>query len=191
MLEGFLRFTIVVEAKFVHGSVADGPGVTDIPLLESFVSDRSKSRHVRAGGLKLRKGRDHVVIVEIIIEAKILPIVYAVIEFYRELITAVRLHRYGLNDVGRSRGNRYILKQIDSGRIHAFQRYQVAWKDVGVVSAVRDRNGMSSNITSGLLAVGSLTNFSSVLLQCVRTAKRPRERRFRGKIGNDVTIHHV
>ena len=89
MLECFLRFTIVVEAKLVHGTVADGPGVADVPLLESLVGDGSKTRHVGAGRLKLRKGRDYVVIIEIIVEAEILPVVDAVIEFYRELVAAV------------------------------------------------------------------------------------------------------
>ena len=80
MLECFLRFAIVVEAKLVNGSVVDGPGVADVPLLESLVGDGSETRYVGAGSLKLRKGRDYVVIIEIVVEAEVLFVVDAVIE---------------------------------------------------------------------------------------------------------------
>src|SRR5947209_5740224 len=94
VLEGFLRFTIVVEAKLVHRRVVDGPGMADIPLLESLVGDGSKAWHVRASRLKLRKRRDDVVIIEIIVKTKVLLVVNAVIDLYRKLIATVRLHRY-------------------------------------------------------------------------------------------------
>ena len=55
MLERFLRFAIVIEAKLIHCGVVNGPGVADVVLLESFVGDGSEPGHVRAGSLELRK----------------------------------------------------------------------------------------------------------------------------------------
>src|SRR5258708_19304031 len=55
MLEGSLRLAVVIEAKLVHRGVADGPGMADVPLLESLVGNGSESGHVRPRTLKLRK----------------------------------------------------------------------------------------------------------------------------------------
>src|SRR6266849_7737212 len=55
MLESFLRFAIVIETKLVHCGVADGPRMAEVPLLESLVGNGSKTGHVRAGSLELRK----------------------------------------------------------------------------------------------------------------------------------------
>src|SRR4029077_1180748 len=136
MLEGFLRFPVVVEAEFVHGSVADGPGVADVPLLEPFAGNRSETRHVGAGGLKLRKGRDYVVIVEIVIKAKVLLVVDPVVKLYCELIATVRLYGYSLNDVGSRPRSGNVLKEFDGSSVQALQRDLVGRKDVGVVCAV-------------------------------------------------------
>ena len=53
MLEGPLRFTIVVEAEFVHRRVADGPGVADVPLLKALTRGGGETGDVGAGSLKL------------------------------------------------------------------------------------------------------------------------------------------
>src|SRR3954467_14816913 len=53
MLECPLRLTVVVETELIHRCVAEGPGVADVPLLESFIGNRPESRHIRAGRLKL------------------------------------------------------------------------------------------------------------------------------------------
>ena len=58
MLEGPLRFTIVVEAEFVHRGVADGPGVADVPLLKSLVGDGAETGHICAGRFELREWGD-------------------------------------------------------------------------------------------------------------------------------------
>src|SRR5258706_6880501 len=55
MLEGFLRFAIVIESELVHCGVVDSPRMADVPLLESLVGDGSEPWHVRAGSLELRK----------------------------------------------------------------------------------------------------------------------------------------
>src|SRR6266403_1143458 len=55
MLECALRFAVVIEAEFIDGAVADGPGMADIPLLEAFAGDRSETRNVGASGLELGK----------------------------------------------------------------------------------------------------------------------------------------
>src|SRR6266851_1008246 len=66
-LEGFLRLTVVIEAKLIDGCIADCPRVADVVLLESFVGGGSESGHVRARSLELCKGEDHVVIIKIIV----------------------------------------------------------------------------------------------------------------------------
>src|SRR6185312_3535882 len=53
VLERTLRFTVVVEAELVHGCVADGPGMGNVPLLKALVGDGAETGHIRAGGLKL------------------------------------------------------------------------------------------------------------------------------------------
>src|SRR5437868_1843270 len=58
MLERSLGLTIVVESKFVDSAVVDRPRVADIPLLKTLAGSRRKSRHVSAGSLELREGRD-------------------------------------------------------------------------------------------------------------------------------------
>ena len=161
MLEGSLRFTIVVEAKLVDRGVVDRPGMAEVLLLESLVGDGSETGYVRAGSLKLRKGRDYVVIIEIIVEAKVLFVIEPVIESHGELVAAVRLHRYGLDNVAPCRRSRNKLKQIYSGGVHTLQGNDVVWKDVGVVGTVSDRNRMSSDIASGLLTKGALADLSS------------------------------
>src|SRR5215467_10014818 len=96
MLKGSLRLTVVVEAELVDRGIADGPSVGDIPLLKSFVVDRSETGHVRTGSLELGKRRDKVVVVEIVVEAEVLLVVEAVVDSDCELITALGLHRCGL-----------------------------------------------------------------------------------------------
>ena len=93
MLEGPLSFPIVVKAELVDRAITDRPSMTDVVLLESFVRDRSKTRHIRARRLELRKRRDDVMVVEVIVEAEILSIIDAVIKLDRKLISAIRLNR--------------------------------------------------------------------------------------------------
>src|SRR5512135_240518 len=161
MLEGSLRFAIVVEAKLVDRVVVDRPGMAQVVLLESFVGNGSETRYVRAGSLKRRKGRNYVVIIEIIVETKILPVIEPVIESQSELVAAIRLHRVGLDNVAPSLWNRNKLKQIYSSGIHALQGNLVVWKDVGVVGAVLDQ--ASADGSHGLLTAGSLTDLISRL----------------------------
>ena len=161
MLEGPLRFAIVVEAELVDRGVVDRPGMAQVVLLEAFVGDGSETRYIRAGSLKLRKGRNYVVIIEIIVEAKILLVIEPVIESQSELVAAIGLHRYGLDNVASSLWNRNKLKQINSSGIHALQGNLVVWKDVGVVGAVLDQ--ASTDCSHGLLTAGSLTDLISRL----------------------------
>src|SRR6266403_2792809 len=131
MLEGLLCFAIVVEAELIHCGVVDRPGSTEVPLLESLVGGRSETGHVRAGSLELRKRRDYVVIIEIVVKAEVLFGIEPVIDLDRKLVAASGLHGYGLNQIGASRGSRNKLKQIHGGGIHAFQRNLVVGKNVG------------------------------------------------------------
>src|SRR6185437_3298249 len=161
MLEGSLRFAIVVEAKLVDRVVVDRPGMAEVVLLEPFVGDGSETRYVRPGSLKLRKRRNYVVIIEIIVEAKILPVIEPVIESQSELVAAIRLHRVGLDNVASSLWNRNKLKQIYSSSIHALQGNLVVRKDVRVVGAVLDQ--ASTDSSHGLLTAGSLADLISRL----------------------------
>src|ERR1700693_5986786 len=103
------------------------------------------------------------VIIEIVVEAKVLLTVEPVIELDRKLVAAVGLHRYSLNKVGACRRNRNKLKQIHGGGIQALQGNLVGRKNVGVESTVLDRNRMSSDIACGLLTTRSLTDLISRL----------------------------
>jgi hypothetical protein len=96
MLERALRLAVVIEVELVHRGVIDSPGVCNVPLLKSFVGNRPETRYVRTGGLELREGRDHVVVVEIVVQSEILLAGEAVINPDCELIAAIGLHRSGL-----------------------------------------------------------------------------------------------
>ena len=176
MLECFLRLAIVVEAKLVNGSVVNSPGVTDVPLLESLVGDGSETGHIRPGRLKLRKWRDYVVIIEVVVETEVLFVIDAMIEPHSELVATGRLHGNSLNEIevaGR-RGERNKLQQVDGGWVEAFQGNFIGGKDVRVVSAIFDRNRMASDIACSLLAARPLTDSPSVQ-QCVCTAQGARK----------------
>ena len=58
VLERALRFTVVIEAELVHGCVADGPGMTDVPLLKPLVSDGAEAWHIGTRRLELREWGD-------------------------------------------------------------------------------------------------------------------------------------
>ena len=126
MLECLLRFAIVVEAELVNGSVANSPGVTDVPLLESLVGDGSETGHIRSGRLKLRKGRDYVVVIEVVVEAEVLFVIDAMIELHGELVATGRLHRNSLNEIeaASGRGERDKLQQVDGGWVEASGLYR-------------------------------------------------------------------
>ena len=111
--------------------------MADVVLLESFVGSGSESGHVRARSLELGKRRDYVVIIEIIVEAEVLPIVDPVIDLHRKLVAAFGLHRGGHECtviVGRSR---HILKQVDRSRIQAAEWDDVVREKVGISLGVR------------------------------------------------------
>ena len=80
MLEGPLRFTIVVEAKLVHASVADRPCVSDIPLLKSLIDNGAETGDICACRLKHREWRDQMVVVKIVIKAEVLLVIKAVVK---------------------------------------------------------------------------------------------------------------
>ena len=163
MLECLLRFAIVVEAELVNGSVANSPGVTDVPLLESLVCDGSETGHIRSGRLKLRKGRDYVVVIEVVVEAEVLFVIDAMIELHGELVATGRLHRNSLNEIeaASGRGERDKLQQVDGCWVEAFQGDFIGRKDVRVASAILDRNSMASDIACSLLAARPLTDSTS------------------------------
>ena len=103
------------------------------------------------------------VIIEIVVEAKVLFVIEPVVDPDRKLVAAVGLHRYSLNEIGACRRSRNKLKQIHGGGIQAFQGNLVGRKNVGVEGSVRDRNKMSSDIVCGLLTTRSLADLISGL----------------------------
>src|SRR5947199_6374902 len=110
MLKRSLRFTVVVEAELVHGGVVDRPGMANTPLLKSLVSYRSESGQIRTGRFKLCEWRNEVVIVKVVVKAKVLLVVYAVVKAHCELITTLGLHRCSHQRIGTVGWNRNILQ---------------------------------------------------------------------------------
>src|ERR1700687_3671604 len=99
MLEGPLRFAIVVEAEFVDRTIADRPGVRDVPLLKALRDLAAESRNVGASQLKVGKRLSSAVVGEIVVSAEALAGVDLVIKLESCLVTARRLHRNGLNQI--------------------------------------------------------------------------------------------
>jgi hypothetical protein len=66
--------------------------VADVPLLKSLVGSGPETGHIRAGSLELRKRRDGMVIIKIVINAEILPVVQTMINAYRKLVITVGLY---------------------------------------------------------------------------------------------------
>ena len=168
MLEGPLRFTVVVEAELVNGCVVDGPGMANVPLLKSLVSYRSEAGHIRPGRFKLSKRRHEVMIVKVIVEAQVLTAADAVIEPECELVTPFRLNRCSHQFIGAVGWNRNILQQVNSSRIQASKgndiflaRRQISEdagmgpsviRECGVVNAICERNArLAENILGAAL----------------------------------------
>ncbi len=117
MLKCPLRLTVEVEAELIDSTIADGPGMADVPLLKPFVDDGPKPRNVRARRLKHRKRGDLVIVVKIIVEAEVLPIVDAVINLHRKLVGTHRLHRRSHKLVASVRRSGNILQQVNRGGV--------------------------------------------------------------------------
>ena len=125
VLERTLRFTVVVEAELVHGCVADGPGMADVPLLKALVGDGAETGHIRAGGLKLRKWRNQMIIIKIVIEAEVLLIIEPMVNSQCKLVATLWLNRRThklVTAIGRG-GD--VLQQINRGGIEASERNDV------------------------------------------------------------------
>src|SRR6266478_2366012 len=130
------------------------------------------------------------VIIEIVVEAKFLLAVEPVIELDRKLVAALGLHRYSLNKVGACRRNRNKLKEIHGGGIQAFQGNLVVGKNGRVCDGNARRNRCPTNSGYGCLASWTLARPVTVFKRpCV--VQRPTKWGFPGKIGDNVTIHHV
>ena len=125
MLEGALRFAVVIEVELVHRSVADGPGVCDVPLLKSFVGNGPESGNVCTRGLKLRERRDHMVVVEVVIKTEVLLAIEPVIDLDRELIAAIGLRWSGLDRITVVGWGWDKLQEINGSGIQASKRDNV------------------------------------------------------------------
>src|SRR5258708_37029712 len=107
MLKGTLRFAIVVEAELIDRAVVDGPGMADIPLLKALSDGGGEAGYVGSGGLELSEGQDHMVIVEIVVDAEGLLVINSVVHLDRELVAALWLYRHGLSLIGSYIGGRH------------------------------------------------------------------------------------
>jgi len=128
MLEGSLRLTIVIEAEFVDGAVGDGPGMSEVPLLEALGHDAAKPWDIGASQLEKRERLHCAVIIEIVIDAQVLLIGEPVVDFDGELIPS--------DGFGGNRGDRAVgacgrneLEQVDCCRIHASKGNLTVGKD--------------------------------------------------------------
>src|SRR5271154_908351 len=113
MLKCPLTLAAVINTEFVHGAVIDCPGVSNIPLLEAFCHDVSKSGEIGASEFKICERKMRPIVVEIEIDAQVLLVVDSVIDPYRELVAAYGLCRHSADQrsvVWRSRNE---LKQIN------------------------------------------------------------------------------
>src|SRR5579862_6725686 len=72
MLEGTLSLAIVVEAEFIHRTIADGPGVRNIPLLKTLCDLAAKARNIGARQLKVSEGLGSGIVGEVVISAEVL-----------------------------------------------------------------------------------------------------------------------
>src|SRR6185369_15780129 len=106
----------------------DCPGVSDVVLLESLVDDGPESRNVCARSFKHCKGRDLMVIIEIVVKAKDLLIVDTVVQLKRDLVAADRLNRSRHQLAAAIGGERHIREQVNRGRIQAAQRNDITWE---------------------------------------------------------------
>src|SRR3954466_6464259 len=118
VLEGPLRFTVVVEAKLIDGCVADGPSVADVPLLKTFIGDGAETRHIGARRLELREWGNQMMIIKIVIKAEVLLVIQAVVKTYCELVATIGLHRRTHKFVAAISGSWDILEQVDGSGVH-------------------------------------------------------------------------
>src|SRR4030081_2061668 len=93
MEKSSLGLAKISKAEFVYDSIARGPIVTQVPLLETIETLIAESGHIGAPGLESGEGLAQIVVVEIIIGAKLLFIVDPVIEAEGDLIIAQLLNR--------------------------------------------------------------------------------------------------
>src|SRR5438270_5629906 len=63
MLKSPLAFAVVVETEFIDGVVADRPGVSNVPLLDSFCQAASKARDIRSQKFEIGERTQSIVII--------------------------------------------------------------------------------------------------------------------------------
>ena len=101
VVESPLRFSHVSKTELVHEAIADGPGVTQVPLLETLFDVGSEARHVRTSSLEIVKRVGRELIREVVISAELLLAVDSVIDADGGLIGAVLA---GLNSLEKTIG---------------------------------------------------------------------------------------
>src|SRR5262249_290858 len=102
------------------------------------------------GGLEDGKWRYGVVVVEVVIEAKVLLVIDPVVELQGELIAPVRLHRRGDKLAATIRRKRDVRKQVDSGGIEAAKRNNISREEIGIELLIRDVRSRAHCSDAGL-----------------------------------------
>src|SRR3954471_2330564 len=125
MLKGTLRFTVVVEPELVHGCVADGPSMADVPLLKALIGDGAEPGYIGTGRLKLREWRNQMIIVKIVIKAEVLLIIKSMVDSHGELIATLWLNRRTNQLVAAIGWGWDVVQQVNRGGIKASKRNNI------------------------------------------------------------------
>ena len=119
MLEGLLALAVVIKTEFVHRAVADRPIVRNVPLLEALRDNTAEAGNIGTGELEVGERLHRPVVVEVVIDTKILLVINLVVELHCQLVAAYGLGRNGSDQIVIARGLRNELEQINRRRIHA------------------------------------------------------------------------
>src|ERR1700730_6629229 len=118
MLKCLLALAVVIETEFVHRVTADGPGVSNIPLLETLCHNISEARKIGAGEFEVGERVMRAIVVEVVIDAQILLVIQSVVNLGCDLVAAYGRRRHGADQIAAIRRSRNKLEQINRGRIH-------------------------------------------------------------------------
>src|SRR5437868_2425391 len=91
MAVGALGLTHVIEAEFIDQTIADGPGMAEVVLLEALFDGVPEPRHVSARCLEGVERREVVFVREVVVGGEALLVVDAMVKAEGDLILAVVL----------------------------------------------------------------------------------------------------
>ena len=98
MEEVALRFAKISKAELIYQGITQRPIVADVPLLKTLFGDSSETWHIGAAGLEPRKRIKLIGIVKIVVSAKVLLVIDAMVKLKRDLIGALPRNRCSLKE---------------------------------------------------------------------------------------------